>query len=306
MNEHEYYGEWRYEIMTWNRTRKLIRYLSVKNKLNFMPDTSYLKLYYWARTGKKLNLKKPQTFNEKLQWIKLYDRKPEYTMMVDKYEVKKYIADTIGEKYVIPTLGVWDSFNDIDFDSLPQQFVLKCTHDSGGLVICKDKSKLDMNETKTKIENSLKRNYYKHGREWPYKNVRKRIIAEEYIKPFSGELNDYKIFCFNGKAEITLVCSERFSRGGLKEDFFDKKWNHLDMRRIAHSNSEYKISSPRKYELMLKLAETLSENIPFIRCDFYETEDKIYFGELTFFPAGGFEGFSPEIWDKKLGDWINL
>ena len=135
MNEHEYYGEWRYEIMTWNRTRKLIRYLSVKNKLNFMPDTSYLKLYYWARTGKKLNLKKPQTFNEKLQWIKLYDRKPEYTMMVDKYEVKKYIADTIGEKYVIPTLGVWDSFNDIDFDSLPQQFVLKCTHDSGGLVI---------------------------------------------------------------------------------------------------------------------------------------------------------------------------
>jgi len=155
--------------------------------LNFLSDKMYLKLIYRAKLGKKLDLKNPKTFNEKLQWLKLYNRKPEYTKMVDKYEVKKYVADLIGEEYVIPTLGVWEKFDDIDFDSLPNQFVLKCTHDSGGLVICKDKSKLDIASAKSKIENSLKRNYYKYGREWPYKNVKPRIIAEKFMIDCSSE-----------------------------------------------------------------------------------------------------------------------
>ncbi len=270
-------------------------------------DETYLKLKWRLRFGEPLNLDNPQTFNEKLQWLKLHDRKPEYTRMVDKYEAKKYVAEKIGEEYIIPTLGVWDSFDDIDFNSLPNQFVLKCTHDSGGLVICKDKSTLDMEATRKKLEKCLKRDYYIQSREWPYKNVKPRIIAEKYMEEKGGgELKDYKLHCFNGEPKMTLVCSDRFAEEGLCEDFFDNDWGHLPTRRPTHPNAPHDIACPKNFELMKELAKQLSKNIPFVRVDFYEIDGRVYFGELTFFPMSGMGVFVPNEWDLKLGEWMNI
>lgn len=282
---------------------KAIKWMAYKGLLNGLPDEQYLKMLYFASMGKKLDLRKPQTFNEKIQWLKLYNRNLEYTAMVDKYKAKKVIADKIGKEYIIPTIGVWNSFDEIDFDSLPNQFVLKCTHDSGGLVVCADKSKLDKEFAKKKIENSLKKNYYYSGREWPYKNVPHRIIAEQYM---ADDLRDYKLFCFNGVPRMTLVCSERFTKDGLKEDFYDEAWNHLNLQRTVHGNSILPIERSKQYELMKQLAAKLSEKMPFERIDFYEINDKVYFGEITFYPASGFEGFKLEEWDLKLGEWIKF
>ena len=289
--------------------------MSIKNKINnwfltrnprrfeIIPDETYLKMKYWAVFGKRLNLQNPRTFNEKLQWLKLHNRNPKYTKMVDKYEVKKYISKVLDKQYVIPTLGIWNTFDEIDFDTLPNQFVLKCTHDSGGLIVCKDKAKLDVKEAKKKINLSLQNNYYYSGREWPYKNVKPRIIAEQYM---ADNLRDYKLFCFNGVPRMTLVCSERFTKDGLKEDFYDEAWNHLEVKRPVHGNAVFPIERPKQYELMKELAAKLSEKMPFARIDFYEVNEKVYFGEITFYPASGFEGFIPEEWDLKLGDWIKL
>ena len=271
-----------------------------------IPDRLFLKLMYRKCMGKKLNLKNPQTFNEKLQWLKLYNRKTEYTKMVDKYEAKKYVAEKIGEEYIIPTLGVWNSFDEIDFDALPCQFVLKCTHDSGGLVIVKDKSNFDKKEACKKITRCLKRNYFWQNREWPYKNVRPRIIAEKYMEDsVCHELTDYKFYCFNGKPEFILVATERASLDGVKMDFFDMDFNHLEMK-WGHSNSKKTIVKPKSFDKIINFAEKLSKVIPLCRCDFYEVNGKPYFGEITFFPASGMEAFEPEGWDKILGDWIKL
>ena len=285
------------------KIRKAIKGLAYKGLLNWMPDKQYLEILYHASMGEKLNLSNPKKFNEKIQWLKLYNRDPAYTTMVDKYAVKKYIADIIGKEYIIPTIGVWESFDDIDFDALPNQFVLKCTHDSGGLVVCSDKTKLDKEKARKKIESSLRTNYYYSGREWPYKNVPHRIIAEQYM---ADDLRDYKLFCFDGVPRMTLVCSERFTKDGLKEDFYDEAWNHLNVQRPAHGNAILPIQRPKQYELMKRLAAKLSEKMPFARIDFYEINEKVYFGEITFYPASGFEGFKPEEWDLKLGEWIKL
>ncbi|MDD6518596.1 MAG: ATP-grasp fold amidoligase family protein [Oribacterium sp.] len=429
---------------------------------NFLSDEAFLKKMFSIYMGYELNLENPRTFNEKLQWLKLNDRKSIYTTMVDKYTVKNYVASIIGEEYIIPTLGVWDKFDDIDFDALPNQFVLKCTHDSGGLVICKDKSKLDKNAARKKLNRSLKTNYYYRFREWPYKNVTPRIIAEKYMEDHStSELRDYKFFCFGGMAKcykvdfdrfvehranyfsadgklmkigeeicppdfnkeipapenlekmkelaeklsatqpflradfydvnghvyfgeltfypasgfgkfifdgndellgswiklpeksemggyyliykdvlcvlntrainlekdisnsshgladykihsfngvpkVILVCRDRFSDLGLTEDFFDQNWTHLDVQREMHPNSDTEIEKPRELDKMLELAEKLSKDIPFLRSDFYTIDGKVYFGELTFYPASGFEGFQPASFDRKLGDWVVL
>lgn len=282
-------------------------YLTALGLTKWMSDEQFLKKEYYLAMGKPLNLDNPQTFNEKLQWLKIHNRKPEYTTMVDKYAAKQYVADRIGSQYIIPTLGVWDHFDDIDFDALPDQFVLKCTHDSGGLVICKDKSRLDKKAAKRKIEHCLRRKYYYVHREWPYKDVKPRIIAEKYMtNGTSEELNDYKLMCFNGKVKATFVCSSRFSKDGLKVTFYDTNWNRLPFERYTHPASKTEITKPRTYNEMVTLAERLAQDIPFIRADFYEISGKTYFGELTFFPASGFEGFRPEEWDKTLGDWIKL
>lgn len=277
-----------------------------KGLTNIIPDKLYLKMFYRYRMGKNLNINNPQTFNEKLQWLKLYDRNPEYSKMVDKYEVKQYVASIIGEEYIIPTIGIYDKFEDINFDELPKQFVMKCTHDSGGLVICKDKKDLDINEVKNKIEVFLKRKYFYHGREWPYKNVKPRIIIEQYMKEeHKEELTDYKFMCFNGKVKCSFTCLNRNSPNGLNVDFYDINWNKMPFERY-YKNSNIVLEKPKNYEKMIELAEKLSKNIPFVRVDFYEINNKLYFGELTFYPGCGCESFQPEEYDRILGEWIRL
>lgn len=280
-------------------------WIDEKTKIK-LPDTIYLKLMYKYRIGKKLNLKNPKTFNEKLQWLKLYNRNPAYVQMVDKYEAKKYVASIIGEEYIIPTLGVWDKFDDIDFTILPNKFVLKCTHDSGGVVICKEKNNFNIEEARKKINKHMKINYYYHSREWPYKNVKPRIIAEQYMKDENNEeLLDFKFMCFNGIVKMSFVCSNRKSKDGLNVDFYDLNWNKMPFQR-HYQNSKNEIKKPKNYELMIELAEKLSKEIPFVRADFYEINGKVYFGELTFFPGAGLEEFTPELWDEKIGDMLVL
>lgn len=277
----------------------------IKKLLKLLPDYIFLQIKYRYKFNKKLDLKKPQTFNEKLQWLKLYDRNPEYTKMVDKYEAKKYVANIIGEEYIIPTLGVYNKFEDINFATLPNQFVIKCTHDSGGLIICKDKTKLNIKEARKKINKSLKRNYFYTGREWPYKNVKPRIIAEQYMVDESGtELKDYKIFNFNGIPQFIQVDFNRFK--GHQRKLYSTDWKELDFNLVYSINKNVKISKPEKLKEILKLAKKLSINHSFIRTDFYVINDKIYFGELTFFPEAGFGKFIPEEWDEKLGNILEL
>lgn len=259
--------------------------------INFFDDETYLKIRYRATFHKKLNLKEPKTFDEKLQWLKLNDRKDFYTTLVDKYEVKNYISKIIGEEYVIPTIGIYDTFDEINFDELPNQFVIKCTHDSGGLVIVKNKERLDIKKTRKKINRSLKRNYYFPGREWPYKNVKPRIIVEEYKEDKKyNELRDYKLYAFNGKCDYVMLCLDRFN-GGTKFIYFDKNWNMK--KEFSYDGIKYgdtiTVDKPKNLKNMFEFAKILSKNIPFLRVDFYEVDGKLYFGELTFFPSSGFD-----------------
>lgn len=275
----------------------------------FLPDAIYLRLIYYLYIGKRLNLKNPKTFNEKLQWLKLHDRNPEYTTMVDKVEAKKWVAERIGEQYIIPTLGVWDRAEDIDFDALPDQFVLKTNHDSGGVVVCKDKNKLDRNLTQKKMARSLKRDFYAYGREWPYKNVPHKILAEQFIPcddpRYDNDLPDYKFMCFDGKVECCFVCTDRHSEDGVNITIFDREWNLMPFKRPNHPRRT-DLKRPKLYSKMIELAEILAKGTKFLRVDFYEVGDTIYWGELTLYPGCGFEKFSPEEWDYKLGKLIKL
>lgn len=276
----------------------------IQSVLNHLPDEAYLKLKYRVRMGKALNLKDPKTFNEKLQWLKLHDRKPEYATMVDKAAAKDYVAGKIGSQYIIPTLGVWDKFEDIDFDALPEKFVLKCTHDSGGLVICRDKAALDREAARQKIEKSLKNNYFYHGREWPYKNVKPRILAEEYVSDEHGYLVDYKFFCFNGEPDSVMVCVER-ETGNPKFYFFDRDWQLVRCNvRGKEAPEDFTLRKPEKLDIMFSLAQQLSEGLPYARVDLYNVDGNIYFGELTFFPSSGFDpNILPETdayWGEKI------
>lgn len=272
-----------------------------------IPDKTYLNIRFKKVFGRSVNWKDPKSYSEKLQWLKVYDRKPIYTTMVDKYEAKQYVAKKIGDEYIIPTLGIWDKVSDINFDALPDQFVLKCTHDSGGLVICPDKSKLDIDEAKKKLAHSLKQNFFWSGREWPYKNVKPRIIAEKYMVDESGyELKDYKFFCFDGEPKALFIASDRQVEGEeTKFDFFDMEFNHLPFTN-GHPNATHPVKRPDSFEKMKELAATLSEDIPQLRVDFYDIKGQIYFGELTFFHHSGLETFDPEEWDYKFGEWIKL
>lgn len=268
-------------------------------------DKTYIKWNYFFGMGRFPNLDNPQTFNEKLQWLKLHDKHSEYTRMVDKYEAKKYVKEILGEEYIIPTLGVWDKFEDIDFDKLPSQFVLKCTHDSGGLVICPDKSKLDINKAREKINKSLKKNYFLEHREYPYRDVKPRIIAEKFMVDESGtELKDYKFFCFNGKCKMLFVATDR-NINDVKFDFFDENFNHLPFRQ-GHPWANKEIKKPTGFDKMIELSEKLSQNFLHARVDLYDINGKIYFGELTFFHFSGNVPFDPEEWDYKIGEWLIL
>lgn len=284
--------------------------MSLKNVLvyrvcRYIPDKIWLQIKFICRMGKFPDLNNPKTFNEKIQWLKLHNRKPEFSSMVDKYEVKKIIAERMGEEYLIPTLGVWDKFEEIDFDKLPDQFVLKCTHDSGGLIICKDKSQLDLDKAKQKINRCLKSNYYWHGREWPYKNVKPRIIAEQYMVDESGvELKDYKIFNFGGQPKLIQVDFNRFIKH--TKNIYDTEWNYLDVAINYPTDPNVSIKKPDCLDEMLEMAKALSAGLPFLRTDFYVINGKIYFGELTFSPGSGFMKVTPESFDKEMGNWIPL
>lgn len=283
-----------------------LRYHISRAISRILPDKLYLSIKFRSHMGYWMDWDNPQTFSEKLQWLKVYDRHPEYIKLVDKVAVKDYVSNIIGDQYIIPTLAVYDSVEDIDFDSLPNQFVLKCTHDSGGIVICRDKSFFDKNAAIKKLRKGLKRTYVIQNREYPYKNVPRRIIAEKYIKENDGnEIKDYKFFCFNGRAEYCQVISNRSSKMAI--DFYDKNWIHQPFHEPkVFSFSNDIIERPANYSEMSSLAEILSHNHPFLRVDLYNVNGMIYFGELTFFPTSGLGGFDPQEWDMKLGRLIKL
>ena len=277
----------------------------VKYAMRFLPDKLYIQIYYFARFKKFCSLKNPKTYNEKLNWLKLHDHNPLYNTLVDKYEVKEYVANLIGEQFIIPTLGVWDSFDEIDFDKLPEQFVLKCTHDSEGLVIVRDKSKLNKAAAKQKIEAALKQNFYFIGREWPYKDIKPRIIAEQYMEDHvDGELRDYKFFCFDGEPKAMYVASDRGSNH-VKFDYFDLDFQHLDIKQ-KYPHAEMSLRKPETFDQMLEFSKVLSEGFPHVRVDFYEVDGHLYFGELTFYHFSGFMPFEPKHWDRIFGDWLKL
>ena len=279
-----------------------------------MPDDEFLKRKFEIEMGYELDLDHPKTFNEKLQWLKLYDRKPIYTSMVDKIDAKQYVSDRIGEQYIIPTIGIWNSADEIDFEKLPNQFVLKCTHDSHGVIICRDKQKLDIDAVKKQLSAALKRNYYYRFREWPYKDIRPRIIGEKYMEQSeddsgtaSGGLNDYKLQCFNGKFDNVFVAEGRNTERGVRFHYFDREWNYIPYCPYDKIDfMELQSLKPQNWDLMIEIAETLSKDLIQLRVDLYEIHGKVYFGEMTFFSNSGFDtDITPEA-DRILGSKLEL
>ena len=289
--------------------QKIGKILLERTSFLWKDDRKYLQALFYLRFGYKPNWDEPCTYNEKLNWLKMYDHNPLYTKLVDKYSVKGYVSSVIGEKYIIPTIGVWDNPDDIDWDVLPNQFVLKTTHGGGnsGVVLCKDKNSINKERIISKLKVALSLDIYKQSREWPYKDVPRRILAEPYIEDEeTKELRDYKFFCFNGKVEFLFVGSERQKPGeGVKFDFFDKDYNHLDIRQ-GHPNSKILPSKPYCFEEMKTVASVLSKGLPHVRVDLYEANRHVYFGEMTFYHFGGLVPFEPESWDKVFGDMLQL
>lgn len=274
--------------------------------LKWMPDKVYAKLVYKAIFGEELNLENPCTFNEKLQWLKLYYRKPEFTMMVDKYRVRKYIEKQIGKQYLVPLLGVWKSVDEIDFDTLPNQFVLKCNHDQGSVMICKDKEHFDIEGAKKFLTRKLSKNHYWFTREWPYKNVKPCIICEKYMEDSegNGSLSDYKVLCFNGEPKLIELHKDRFGKIHT-QDFYDANWNRTTIEQACSPLADEVMEKPAFFNEMMDLSRKLSEGLPHIRVDWYYTNHQLYFSELTFYDASGFEPFLDD-YDKEIGEWITL
>ena len=272
-----------------------------------VPDKLYIKWLFRLSMGYKLDLDSPKTYNEKLQWLKVHYKNDEYTKMVDKVDAKDYVAAIIGKDHIIPTLGVYDNANEIDFDALQNQFVLKCTHDSGVIIICKDKTTLDKKTAIKRLNKNLRRKYYRWSKEWPYKDVKPRIIAEQYMVDESGyELKDYKFFCFNGEPKAMFIASDRSNANEeTKFDFFDMEFNHLPMKN-GHPNASIAPQMPEKFDEMRMLAGKLSNGLPQVRVDFYEVDGQVYFGELTFYHHAGIVDFTPHEWNVKFGEFVDL
>ena len=290
-----------YGLTHWRETAAYIL-----TKCHFLPDDVFLKLKYRLVFRKKLNLENPGTFNEKLQWLKLYNRCPQYTQYVDKYSVREFVSNKIGDKYLIPLLGVWDTVSDIEFDKLPRKFVIKCTHDSGSVVLCKDKDSFDQKACVSRLSKKMGRSLYWWGREWPYKNLKPRIIAEALLEDAeSQDLKDYKFFCFNGKVHYFKVDFNRFVNHRANYYDVDKNllpFEEVDVPRDPNAN----VTLPNTIHQMISLAEVLAEGMPFVRVDFYDVNGSIYFGEMTFFPAAGFGVIGPDDWDRRIGDLLIL
>jgi hypothetical protein len=271
-------------------------------------DVTYLKLMFFLELRKSLDLKDPKTYNEKLQWLKLYYRRPLLSTMADKVAVKEYVANRIGNEYVVPLLGVWNDVKDIEWDNLPMRFVLKTNHDGGnyGVILCKDKSMINRRKVEKRLQKSLQRDTFLLGREWPYKDIPHKVFAEQYIEDASrNDLEDYKFFCFDGKVRLLYIATERQSESGVKIDYYDEFFNHLDLKQ-SHPNAIVPPPKPFHFELMKSLAEILSEGIPHVRVDFFEANGKVYFSEFTFFTFGGWAAFHPEEYDYKLGSYLKL
>lgn len=278
--------------------------LKIIDALSFLPNRPYLKAVYYIKTGRRLHLDNPVGFCEKLQWLKLNDIHPEYTQLVDKIAVREHISKVLGEKYLVPLLGVWERFEDIDFDALPNSFVLKCNHDSGSVRLIKEKSQADIDELSRFFAGRLRINPYNAGREYPYKDVKPMIMAEKFMESSDGSsINDYKFFCFNGKPELMFVATDRSV--DVRFDFYDMDFNHLPIYNI-HPNSDKTVEKPKCFEEMKQLCEKLTKGMKFVRLDFYEMDGRIYFGEFTFFHAGGFYLFEPYEWEKRLGDLLKI
>lgn len=285
--------------------KALARNIQYAKVFHIIPDKIYLEIIYRLCFGRKLDLKNPKSYNEKMQWIKLYDRRKDYSKYVDKLAVRNYITSIIGQEYLIPLLGHWDNFDLINFDLLPNQFVLKCNHDSGSVVICKDKEFFDKEKAKSKISKALKRNMFYFGREWPYKSIKPCIIAEEYMtdNDESESLTDYKIYCFDGMPKIIMMASNRFT--DKRFDYLDIDFNWLDFEWGA-PRSDNKPAKPQCYDEMVSLAKSISKGLSQVRVDFYVSKGRVYFGEMTLFDGSGFEEIIPYEWDLTIGNWINL
>ncbi|NLB66627.1 MAG: glycosyl transferase [Lentisphaerae bacterium] len=294
---------------------KLIRYaknplllfwrLGLDGHFKFIPDRRYLEICFRIKVGHRLNLEAPQTFNEKLQWLKLFDRRPEYTRLADKLAVRDYIQSRVGADHLIPLLGTWGSAADINFSTLPSQFVLKCTHDSGSVIICRDKSNLRENRVRARLANRLSKNYYWAGREWPYRNIPPRVIAEAYMTDESAtELKDYKFHCFNGEPRVIQVDFDRFT--AHRRNLYDLNWNRLPLALAYPDAPERVIPKPPNLEQALDLVRAIVPPAPTVRVDLYLTQDQIYFGEFTFFHEGGLGRFKPARYDAEFGSWIHL
>lgn len=290
--------------------RIIFAYINAIGFFNFFSDRFVIKLLWWVRTGKKIDLGNPTTFNEKIQWLKLYDKKDKYSQLVDKYKVRNYIANLIGEKYLVPLIGVWDSVEEIPFDSLPNQFVLKCNHNAAvGLTICRNKDLLDTKRTKSEIKKGMRRNFYFSSREWAYKNVERKIICEKYLNDsFRKELRDYKFFCFNGKAKLIYVSEGLEHHDTAKISFFDLKGNSVPFHRNDYKEFSESIEFPQTLDEMIRIAEIIAAdvNAAFVRVDLYSVDNQVFFSEITFYPNSGYIPFEPNIWDKTLGSWIDL
>lgn len=288
---------------------KIIRH-SVKLFLSvfgrFLSDKNFYRLQYFVMLGRFPNIDNPILYTEKLQWLKLYDHNPLYTKIVDKYEVKTIISKIIGDKYIIPTLGIWNSPEEIDFDSLPNQFVLKTTFGGGGdgIILCKDKTKLDIDKTIKKLKASFNTDPYIRAREWPYKNVSRRILAEQYMEDDSGELRDYKFYCFNGVPKVLLVASNRFTNHNF--NYFDMDFNILPITSAMGSQSAVKMERPEGFEEMKEVATKLSKNFAHVRVDLYSSGGKVLFGELTLYDSSGYDDLNSKVWNRRFGDWITL
>ena len=278
--------------------------------LSFLPDEPYVKLFYFSVSGQWMDLKNPKGFNEKQNWLKIHDRHPEYTQLVDKYAVRSHIDKVLGKGHLFPLLGKWKSFDEIDFNKLPDSFVLKCNHDSGSTTIVKDKhslTELDLKKMKKKFDTRIKEDFFYAGREYPCKNIKNRyIIAEKLMEDIDNpgkSIEDYKFFCFDGVPKVMFIATDRAT--DCRFDFFDMDFNHLDIENL-HPNADCPIPKPELFEEMKDIAAKLSEGIKFVRIDLYQLNGTVYFGEYTFFHGGGFAPFYPEKWERQLGNWIKI
>lgn len=289
------------------KPRKMIKPLGHIGIFNWLPDKPYLKLVYWAETGRRLNIDSPSTFNEKLQWLKLYNRKPEYSNYVDKYTVRSFIQKTIGEEYLIPLIGVYNNVEEINWEMLSNKFIIKCNHGSGTNIICTDKNSFDIKEAKRRLNKWMKKSWYWFGREWPYKNVKKKIIIEELLQDKNRSVPmDYKCWVFNGKVEFINVHFK--DNGRTKINIYNRDWE-LQSFGMVYNNDLGRIhEKPKNYQKMIDFAQKISNGLPFVRVDFYEVNGKLYSGEITFYPTSGFIRFHPnhDELDKMYGDLLNL